>query len=390
MFPTFNIHSTPLLILVTQGLIFSFLLFRRYFHKKNIPDLLLALILLVTCYQRTTYTIGFMSWYDTFRNTKVNYYLIPTAFVFAPLLFLYIKSVLRVGWNFSRKELLHFIPAGIFLIYRVFILTYDAFQPGFSETQNGVLMQSLNMGVAGAVFELFMFIITILYLAFSLQLYYQYRIKIEQFYSNTFNMELNWLRNFLLIYSILFIYGAIQMVVGNNLVDLHYTHKWWLEFLYAASIIYVGIKGYFTPVEKLKDVTFDTLPSLNSEGGQTLINDDDLDLVRLKNAMEKERLFLDPDLTLKNVADHVKMASSELSMLINRGTGKNFNDFINAYRVEEVKKQIINGEHISKSLLGIAYNCGFNSKATFNRAFKKLTHISPSEYISKSQADTAR
>ena len=331
-----------------------------------------------------------MSWYDTFRNTKVNYYLIPTAFFFAPLLFLYIKSVLRVGWNFSRKELLHFIPAGIFLIYRVFILTYDAFQPGFSETQNGVMMQSLNMGVTGAVFQLFMFIITILYLAFSIQLYYQYRIKIEQFYSNTFNIELNWLRNFLFIYTILFIYGAIQTAIGNNLVDLHYTHKWWLEFLYAASIIYVGIKGYFTPVEKLKDVTFNTLPSLNSERGQNVLLDDESDLKRLQNAMEKDRLFLDPDLTLKNVADHLKMPSSELSFLINKGTGKNFNDFINAYRVEEVKKQIHSREYITKSLLGIAYDCGFNSKATFNRVFKKLVHTSPSEYISKSQPESKR
>jgi AraC-like DNA-binding protein len=287
-----------------------------------------------------------------------------------------------VEWKFTRKEWLHFIPAGIYLLYRIIILAYDAFQPGFADTQNGILMQSLNMGIGGAIFNLFMFLVNVLYLAFSIQLYYQYRIRIEQFYSNTFKIELNWLRNFLLIYSLLFLYGAIQTVLGNNMIDLHYTHKWWLEFLYAASIIYIGIKGFFTPVEKLKDVTFDTMPSMPDSIPDKELGNRTEEIARLTDFMDKERLYLDPDLTLKDLADQMKMAPSDLSLLINKGIGTNFNDFINAYRVEEVKKQIINGEHINKSLVGIASDCGFNSKATFNRVFKKITGKSPSEYIS--------
>ena len=61
----------------------------------------------------------------------------------------------------------------------------------------------------------------------------------------------------------------------------------------------------------------------------------------------------------------------------------NFNDFINTYRVEEVKKAFDNGEHKKTTLLGIAYDCGFNSKATFNRAFKKNAGFSPKEYLEK-------
>ena len=61
----------------------------------------------------------------------------------------------------------------------------------------------------------------------------------------------------------------------------------------------------------------------------------------------------------------------------------NFNDFVNKYRVEEVKKAFDNGDHKKSTLLGIAFDCGFNSKATFNRAFKKNTGLSPKDYLEK-------
>ena len=61
----------------------------------------------------------------------------------------------------------------------------------------------------------------------------------------------------------------------------------------------------------------------------------------------------------------------------------NFNDFINHYRIEAVKEKLKKGEHKTSTLLGIAFDCGFNSKATFNRAFKKSTTVSPKDYLQK-------
>ena len=87
-FPNFNLYSTPLLVLVSQGIIFGALLMNRYVQKRNSSDFLLAVLVLITCYHRTTYTIGFMDWYDTFRNTKINYYLIALSLAVAFDLFL--------------------------------------------------------------------------------------------------------------------------------------------------------------------------------------------------------------------------------------------------------------------------------------------------------------
>ncbi len=102
-FPNFNIYSTPLLVLVSQGIIFGFLLLIRYRHKKIPSDIFLAFLVLITCYHRTTYTIGFMDWYDTFRNTKINYWLINLGFAIAPLIYFYVKSVTTSDFKFRKR-----------------------------------------------------------------------------------------------------------------------------------------------------------------------------------------------------------------------------------------------------------------------------------------------
>ena len=112
---------------------------------------------------------------------------------------------------------------------------------------------------------------------------------------------------------------------------------------------------------------------------------DNLELVankkRLLDFMEIQQPYLDPELNLKQLADALQLSRSQLSETINTGFGKNFNDFVNEYRVELVKKLFSEGKQEKLSLLGVAYDSGFNSKATFNRVFKKFTGSSPSEFL---------
>ena len=139
MFPDFNTHSLPLLILVIQGLIFVCLLFIRYLKKKQISDAFLGLILLLTSYFQICYTVGFMGWYNEFRTTKINYFLLSIALALAPLIYFYVKSITTSKFKFKPKHWLHFIPAFLFVIFRISIYSYDASQPGFDDVQNGVL-----------------------------------------------------------------------------------------------------------------------------------------------------------------------------------------------------------------------------------------------------------
>jgi AraC-like DNA-binding protein len=102
---------------------------------------------------------------------------------------------------------------------------------------------------------------------------------------------------------------------------------------------------------------------------------------RLMKFMEENKPYLDPELSLQKLARQLGIQANALSRLINDGTGRNFNDFINVYRVQDMMNMLRSGEQKTQTLLGIAFDCGFNSKATFNRAFKKATGLSPREWI---------
>ena len=104
---------------------------------------------------------------------------------------------------------------------------------------------------------------------------------------------------------------------------------------------------------------------------------------KIESIIIQQKLYQDPELSLTEVAKKLQTNASIISKTINQGFQMNFNDYINHHRIESVKKAFAQGKHKKNTLLGIAYDCGFNSKATFNRAFKKNTGLSPKEYISK-------
>jgi AraC-like DNA-binding protein len=97
--------------------------------------------------------------------------------------------------------------------------------------------------------------------------------------------------------------------------------------------------------------------------------------------MQTERLFENPNLTLTDVADKLKTNPKQVSQIVNQGFQLNFNDFVNQYRTEAILEKFQKGEQRQKTLLALALECGFNSKSTFNRAFKKSTGLSPQHYL---------
>lgn len=389
MFPDFNRWSLPLLILVFQGLIFVALLLTRYFKKRNISDLFLGLILLLTCYSQICYTVGFMGWYDAFRTTKINYFLINIGVGLAPLIYLYIKSITTSNFKFKKSYWWHFALAFAVILYRFGIYTYDALQPGFNDTQNGILKIELDEAYVQSIMGYIEAPFMLIYLAFTFQLFYNYRKKIIQYFSNTYKLELNWILSFLILFSMLFLYGVIQDIVGSRFMELGYQQRWWLNLLVALVTLYVGIKGYFTDTTKLNklDFTFTPktigIPESNSDMEVKSISEDDIQIV--KSLMEVEKAYLNSDLNLSDLAKMANMSRAQLSETINSGFNKNFNDFVNEYRVNAFKNMLKEDKHKQLSLLGIAEECGFNSKATFNRVFKKITNYSPTEYL-KSQS----
>lgn len=110
--------------------------------------------------------------------------------------------------------------------------------------------------------------------------------------------------------------------------------------------------------------------------------DDTINYEYWKKEIEKlviKGVYLNPNITQQEMAAMLKTNNSLLSRVINRGYGQNFNDFINKKRIDFLVEKINNGQHKQHTLSGISSECGFNSKATFNRAFKKHLKMNPSE-----------
>jgi AraC-like DNA-binding protein len=106
--------------------------------------------------------------------------------------------------------------------------------------------------------------------------------------------------------------------------------------------------------------------------------------------MEEQRLYENPTLTLTDLAGALGITTKQTSALVNQGFGMNFNDFVNHYRVEAVKERLARGEHEKFTLLGIALACGFNSKSTFNRVFKRDTSLTPGQYLAQLEKRSAK
>ena len=97
--------------------------------------------------------------------------------------------------------------------------------------------------------------------------------------------------------------------------------------------------------------------------------------------MDIDKVYLDPELTLTELAKKAGTNASLLSKVINTSYSQNFNDYVNRFRVAEAIRLMADPQYRNFNLLAIAYDAGFNSKSTFNRAFKKVTGVIPKDYL---------
>ena len=103
-------------------------------------------------------------------------------------------------------------------------------------------------------------------------------------------------------------------------------------------------------------------------------------LNKLKLVMEEEKPYLDSGLTLHKLSEYVGITPQHLSQVINERLNQNFADFVNSYRIMEAKRLLVDPRGDLLTILAIAEEVGFNSKSSFNSAFKKISGMTPTEY----------
>jgi AraC-like DNA-binding protein len=157
--------------------------------------------------------------------------------------------------------------------------------------------------------------------------------------------------------------------------------------LFLSLSVFIILIGYFGLKQKEifihhsnQNIEYITEPKTKYAGMPLKDTDAEQYVSKIKHFMSTQKPYLDANLTLAQLATNLQIPSHILSRVINERFELNFFDFINQYRIEEVKAKISEPKYDNLSLLGIAFESGFNTKSAFNRVFKKIVGMTPSEY----------
>ena len=340
----------------------------RGLRQKTKADFWLAALLFVLCSALVTPFIGFANVYDL--NQWLTYFPFSIVYSYGVLVWFYTLNLTDSTRKFRSKDLLLFLPTIIYLTFRLYLFAQDLdwkewFWKNYGRNTDTVIF----------VTE---FVWNLVFLYFSIRHYKKYRMWLNENFSDTEKVKFDWLRNFLYIFTAILILGAFFDFTNSFLFKLSYIQFFYFQLVLALVTYYLAVAGYLR--SKTIELNFSETKSEEIEGRKTLLSEKELEKLKskLQNLMQTEKPYLEPTITLTDLSKNLGVNSTVLSYAINNGFDKNFNDFINEFRIVEVKEKLKNANH--STLLGIAYDCGFNSKATFNRAFKKFTGVSPKEF----------
>ncbi len=366
-----NPRSIICLIAVLQGLVFAALLVARGRRRKNRADFYLASLLLLLCLALVTPLIGFANVYDL--NQWLTYFPFTVAYGHGVCVWLYVVHLTDSKRRLSRRDLSLFLPSALYLAVRFALFAQSLeFKDWFHDRFDPLL---------GAFVFVTEFAWNTALLYASISHYRKYRVWLDDNYSDTERLKFDWLRNFLYLFSAVFIVGALFDFVDSFLFRLSYIQYFYFEIVLALVTYYLAVAGYLRSHSiELEYPSAAPAPSPGTRRAALPEKEFEKLKARLERLMRDERPHLEPTLTLADLAKTLGVNAGALSYMINHGFGINFNDFVNELRIREVKRRLAAGAAEKQTLLAIALECGFNSKATFNRAFKKFTGVAPKDF----------
>jgi len=182
-----------------------------------------------------------------------------------------------------------------------------------------------------------------------------------------------WQKRLLNGLAIFYLIAAIDPLL-NHL----YTPPFWPKFYLTTQVL-----PFFVYILALIGLFYNRTPKADRLVVQPVISPDQRE--RVLTALREQQLYKDPELTLASLARHLGETPNAVSRIINGGFNQSFNEFINTYRIEEVKRRMAAGDTENLTILAVALDAGFASKTTFNRVFKEQTGFTPKEYVKMSQ-----
>jgi AraC-like DNA-binding protein len=302
-------------------------------------------------------------------------------FALAPALFMAVAQFVAVERKFRKRDIWHFLPFILFFLLSLpFLFSSDEIK------LHELTTLSEPMELADKIILSMVAIQTVSYVFFSFLKLKKHQKNIENITASPGEVNLDWL--------LYFLYGVAAMMLIWFFELFYFPYQKGAGWYTPAYLIAIFCIGYFAlrqkevfPFSKKEAVEIGEIFSENENptaaARRQNFPPEKLELLKtqLLKKMETEKPYLDPELNLPGLAQKLGLTVHEMSELVNDGFAENFAQFVNRYRVKESKQLLLSEKHAHLSMVGIAFEAGFNSKTAFNMAFKKMTGVTPTEFV---------
>lgn len=371
-----------LILGAVQGVLLSILLFtKKINHTANVVLAVAMLALSFDVFNSAYILFGYYKAFPPFMGITYSF-----PFLYGPIFYIYARLISSSETSFNPKYYLHFIPFVLVVIYGIVFVYLKS-----NEFKLSLMKVGAEKSLPGIEFISYLKPIHgMIYVFLTIHVVRVFNDKIKDSFSNIERINLNWLRH--LTVGLIVVWGIVVIsYILNELSDNDVKMDY---LIYTAASILIYSIGYLSL--RQPQILEPIIPSRDSElapaeektiSGRTSYQKSGLTeteakshLKKLLLMMETEKPYLNSELTLRELAEKLSMSTHNLSEILNTRLNQNFYDFINHYRVEDVKRRMADKESENFNLIAIAFDSGFNSKSAFNTIFKKHTGVTPSQY----------
>jgi AraC-like DNA-binding protein len=366
-----NLNLIEILTLLgaLQGLGLSTLLFFSAKHQSLANKLLAVFITLFSLHilREVFQTHGYMDELDLLRVVSLT-----LSGYYAPLLYMYVNTLIGTVPKLQFKHFVHFgLAAFASLLFLVAALNGITDWPQMHQYPWLVIL--VNTVQIGIVLQSGVYI----YLCF--RLLKQYRQWLQENLSSVDQLGYQWLTQLLSGFVLLLLMWVVFFGANINFLNIRYA-SWVFDLFWLGISVFVYWIGYYSMLKpEIFTVQFKRTVTTRSSDvldAQTIADYKDV----LLQLFEQNKVYLDSELTLQQLAEHININDKKLSQVLNQGFKQTFYQLINQYRVEEVKRCLLLPQNSQSKLEVLAYEAGFKSASTFNRQFKQFTKMTPTAY----------
>lgn len=292
-------------------------------------------------------------------------------------LYYFIQYLLFPAYKFKKSEYWLVLLSTLQIIYEIVEVIWYLIDPEHFANYGSITYSiSRTLEVLGVVYCLIVIV-----LAFQKLRYYQHKVPTNQKHLQA--RGLRWLKKTMIAIGVL--WGLWVVPLSFQLLTNYHSDSWFHP-LHLGMALIIYWQGYATYLYRdlWEAKGFDNADIKTDKNqinkGQELSSKTDEHYQNLLRLMNEDKLYQDPALSMSILAEKTGLSNGYLSQIINQKEGKNFSEFVNYYRVEEVKQKLNDSAYNHYSILGIALEAGFKSKSTFNAVFKKVTGQTPSNF----------